>query len=252
MAARRAPPAAHGLGHLSPCQLFALCCALELLAAFIFTRGFLVTRLELLDRSDCADVAGQSVGTHAPAGPIVGCCSPPQFNKTVILIIDALRDDFVVGRPGQRAQSHVGRMPQLLQLVHRAGQAQAGLLARFTADNPAITTSRLKALLTGSVPTLLDLGDSFAAQQLREDNLVSQLMAAGRRLVFMGDDSWRAMLPTGWASAHFFPSLVVHDLHTVDDGVWEASACHPLLPLLHSSSTCLQAQGPPPEPFQAT
>lgn len=54
---------------------------------------------------------------------------------------------------------------------------------QMTADIPTITMSRLKALVTGNLPTFLDVGESFAASQVNEDNIVEQLREAGKRLV---------------------------------------------------------------------
>lgn len=37
----------------------------------------------------------------------------------------------------------------------------------------------------------------------------------------MGDDTWMQLAQGSFAEAYPFPSFNVHDLHTVDDGVWE-------------------------------
>ncbi|ETE60981.1 hypothetical protein L345_13271, partial [Ophiophagus hannah] len=42
---------------------------------------------------------------------------------------------------------------------------------------------------------------------------------AGRKVVFMGDDTWEGLFPQAFHRAHFFPSFNVKDLHTVDDGI---------------------------------
>jgi hypothetical protein len=43
--------------------------------------------------------------------------------------------------------------------------------------------------------------------------------------VVMGDDTWMQLAKDVFAEAHPYPSFDVHDLHTVDDGVWEVSPC---------------------------
>lgn len=59
----------------------------------------------------------------------------------------------------------------------------------------------------------------------KSDNALScaadQLAAAGRRLAFVGDDTWMQLFPSQFADAAPFPSFNVQDLHTVDNGVWE-------------------------------
>ena len=50
--------------------------------------------------------------------------------------------------------------------------------------------------------------------------------AAGRAVVFMGDDTWDALFPRSFTRSYPFPSFNVKDLHTVDDGVIRcARAC---------------------------
>ena len=50
---------------------------------------------------------------------------------------------------------------------------------------------------------------------------MDQLAAAGRQLAFVGDDTWMQLFPTQFAgSQQPFPSFNVHDLDTVDNGVW--------------------------------
>ena len=64
-----------------------------------------------------------------------------------------------------------------------SAQPAAARVFRFVADPPTTTTQRLKSLATGSLPTFFDVSSSFAAGALRDDNLVDQLHAAGRKLV---------------------------------------------------------------------
>ena len=73
----------------------------------------------------------------------------------------------------------------------------------------------------GGLPTFVDVGASFGAPALREDNLVRQLAVHGRRLAVLGDDTWMQLFPDAatFAMAHPFPSFDVQDLYTVDDGV---------------------------------
>lgn len=47
----------------------------------------------------------------------------------------------------------------------------------------------------------------------------SFLAASGRRVVFMGDDTWEGLFPKMFFRSYFFPSFNVKDLHTVDNGI---------------------------------
>ena len=79
---------------------------LQLLAVFIFTKGFLLARYEVHEKSKC------SIRPEAPSGSsqilqeeheqpqgTSMCWSTPRFQKVVVLVIDALRYDFVAFDP---------------------------------------------------------------------------------------------------------------------------------------------------------
>ncbi|GIL64387.1 hypothetical protein Vafri_18224 [Volvox africanus] len=86
----------------------------------------------------------------------------------------------------------------------------------------------------GGLPTFLDVGQSFSAAAISEDNLLAQMHARGMRVVVMGDDTWAQLAPLHYyAACHPYPAFNVRDLHTVDDGVWQVRGC----PLLHESSS---------------
>ena len=86
--------------------------------------------------------------------------------------------------------------------------------------------------MTGSLPTFVDAGANFASTAIEEDSLISQLVAAEKKVVFMGDDTWVNLFPDSFAHAHPFDSFNVEDLHTVDNGVIEH-----LFPYLHPSNS---------------
>ena len=170
-----------------PWRLLATFTALHAAAVALFSSGFLLTRVELTQRSRCND-DGCGVGARvaqephdrrqcvpeadkqctdgrfdaasardasktaahwkpgqpdnqAEAGTVTsGCCGQPQYSKTLWLIIDALRFDFVLHEPAALGLSseqgdaalgmdpppphdppplppHVQRMPELLSLA---------------------------------------------------------------------------------------------------------------------------------------
>ena len=98
-------------------------------------------------------------------------------------------------------------------------QGDAALLASFPADPPTTTMQRIKALLSGSLPTFLDVGSVFSGGLITEDNVVSQAMAAGKRVGAIGDDTWEQLFPSSLNLSQPFASFNVKDLHTVDAGV---------------------------------
>lgn len=96
---------------------------------------------------------------------------------------------------------------------------------------------RVKALLTGSLPTFLDVGSVFAGGEIREDNVLLQAMRNGMRVGAVGDDTWTQLFPPSSQAAlnlsHPYPSLNVHDLDTVDDGVAAVWSSLPPRQLMH-------------------
>ncbi|KAJ8507425.1 hypothetical protein ONZ45_g10209 [Pleurotus djamor] len=88
-------------------------------------------------------------------------------------------------------------------------------------DPPTATLQRIKAITTGSLPTFVDIGSNFGGSSILEDSIIARLKAAGKRLAFMGDDTWMTVFPDSFNPnmTHPFDSFNVEDLHTVDRGV---------------------------------
>ena len=84
----------------------------------------------------------------------------------------------------------------------------------FVADAPTTTTQRLAALATGGLPSFFDVSNAFSAGALADDNLLSQLAAAGKRPVrsrlSLGAGGWsvcRAAARAAAAAWHPTPAL---------------------------------------------
>lgn len=194
---------------------------------YYFLDGFLLTRVQLSETSKCNDFPS---GTDYQEG----CWGPKQFSKAVIIVVDALRFDFMWSSAaghrssgaGNSSQYYLNQMPAFRHLALREGWTT--LFYEGVADPPTTTMQRLKALTTGVLPTFIDVGSNFNSGAVNEDNWVAQLGGTG---AFVGDDTWGALFPEeNWAKAVPFPSFDVKDLNTVDAGV-EAN----LLPMLRRS-----------------
>lgn len=178
-----------------------------------FTLGFLLSRDVLPNIAECGSSHDSS-------------CVLPRFNKAVILVIDALRFDFVIPVDESREYYH-NNFPILYDLA----QEDSGVLLKFIADPPTTTLQRLKGLTTGSLPTIIDAGSNFNGDAIDEDNWLLQLRKINKTIAFMGDDTWTALFDEYIDPKLNFPydSLNVWDLHTVDNGVIEH-----LFPLLEN------------------
>ncbi|XP_069865457.1 GPI ethanolamine phosphate transferase 3 isoform X4 [Dipodomys merriami] len=191
----------------------------------LFTSGFLLTRLELTNQSSCHEPPGPGSLPWGSQGKPGACWMASHFSRVVLVLIDALRFDFA-----QPQRSHVpGKSPVSLPFLGKLGSLQKILeiqphharLYQSLVDPPTTTMQRLKALTTGSLPTFIDAGSNFASHAIVEDNLIKQLTSAGKRIVFMGDDTWKDLFPGAFSQAFFFSSFNVRDLHTVDNGILE-------------------------------
>ncbi|CAI2185548.1 2541_t:CDS:2 [Funneliformis geosporum] len=194
---------------------------LHLGGLFLFTRGFLLTRLVLDHKSQCSEtplLKGQD-----PLTTFDSCWYPTQFKKAVVIIVDALRFDFAASHTNDTIDDtfphYLNKLPIFHELLN--SQPSHALLFQFIADAPTTTLQRLKALTTGTLPTFIDAGSNFAGSSIEEDNLIDQLFRQGKKIAFMGDDTWVSLFPDQLEKnmTHPFPSFNVWDLHTVDNGI---------------------------------
>ncbi|KAF8579051.1 hypothetical protein K439DRAFT_1663402 [Ramaria rubella] len=187
---------------------------------YLFTRGFLLTRLSLTNISSCP--------TSGPA-----CTLPPTHTRMVLLIIDALRFDFVSSNPASTPSPHYHHVLTLPSQLTAQDPTRSFIFNTY-ADPPTATLQRIKGIMTGSLPTFVDAGSNFGGSQIAEDSLVLQMRKAGRKIAFMGDDTWITVYPSSFVPNMTFPfdSFNVEDLHTVDEGVIAN-----IFPLLESNKT---------------
>ncbi|ETP43821.1 hypothetical protein F442_09512 [Phytophthora nicotianae P10297] len=216
------------MGH----RVLAALLVLHAAALYLFTTGFFLTRFEVSDLSSCqaspSDI--NAVPTHlrggheedlpsSDDGASEGCWMPRRFRRVVFVVIDALRFDFAAtGSSAQQSSFYSDRLPILNETL--ISEPEHALLLKFVADPPTMTMQRLKGLTTGSLPTFLDIKDNMAASsQIVEDNLLRQLRAQQRGVVFMGDDTWDSLYAREFTRKFAFDSFNVKDLHSVDRGV---------------------------------
>nr|XP_039271135.1 GPI ethanolamine phosphate transferase 3-like [Styela clava] len=195
-------------------SLFLNCLILSISLA-LFTRGFLLMRLEIDRKTPSCQSDFPSIEDD------ISSCqnSHFKFKKLVVMIIDALRYDFA-SFDEDRAMQMIfhNKMPIFNDLMKKEGCENARLW-RFWADAPTTTMQRIKGLTTGSLPTFIDLSKNFASSEITEDNILDQFIASGKNITFMGDDTWMNLFPGRFNKAFPYPSFDVKDLHLVDNGV---------------------------------
>ncbi|KAF7981013.1 hypothetical protein HWV62_35853 [Athelia sp. TMB] len=180
----------------------------HLVGLYLFTSGFLLTRLSLAEKTTCD-----------PRDP-TSCTLPATHSRLVFLIIDALRFDFISPSPPSPSSPY---HHNVLTLPHTFSKKfpDRSFIFDAHADPPTTTLQRLKGLTTGSLPTFIDMGSNFAGSSVVEDSIINQMESAGKKIAFMGDDTWLSVFPTSFSSNMTYPyeSFNVEDLHTVDTGV---------------------------------
>lgn len=184
--------------------LMASLAILQFIAIAFFSKGFLLTRTVL---DNVAEVP-------------VALANKPKYEKMVVLVVDALRFDFVIPVD----ESQLGYSPNyhnnLRVLYDEASRSDNSLLLKFIADPPTTTLQRLKGLTTGSLPTFIDAGSNFNGEVIEEDNIIKQLFLHNKRILFAGDDTWDALFNPFLSNSSIpYESLNVWDLDTVDNGV---------------------------------
>lgn len=216
--------------HVLAFALFAWIVFVHIASLSLFTRGFLLTRLALPNKSACS--------------PASECTLPPTHRRAVILVIDALRFDFLAplsAVPSPPSPHYHG----VLTLPRELSAAEPGHSFLFNAhsDPPTATLQRIKGITTGSLPTFVDIGASFSPSAIEEDSFVAQLRAAGKKIAFAGDDTWLTAFSNPFERNMSFPydSFNVEDLHSVDNGV-----IRHLFPLLDSNNGAV-SRGSEPE-----
>lgn len=178
---------------------------LQFIAIAFFTRGFLLTRQVLNNVSQySSDLQYQ-----------------PKFKRSVVLIVDALRFDFVIPVEEDLANPYYhNNINVLYDTFSNRNSKDSSILLKFIADPPTTTLQRLKGLTTGSLPTFIDAGSNFNGDTIEEDNIIKQLYENDREVLFVGDDTWDALFnPFLSNNSVPYESLNVWDLDTVDNGV---------------------------------
>lgn len=187
--------------------LMAYIMLVHLVGLGVFTYGFLLTRLTIPDVSP----------SYSASNPMP---MEPTHSKAVIIVIDALRTDFISPyhtSPASPFHHGVLSLPAELSV----SQPSHSLIFNAYSDPPTTTMQRIKGITTGSLPTFIDAGANFASTAITEDSIISQLVSANKSIAFMGDDTWMNLFPNAFTQAYPYDSFNVEDLHTVDNGVIE-------------------------------
>lgn len=127
--------------------------AFYIIGIYIFTQGFLLNRLVVPKTSTCNDSLAFStlLNTHGEkVANINSCWRPARFKKAVLVVIDALRYDFMLYNESlgvKKALSFQNKLSVIHELLKR--KPRNGRIFQFVADPPTTTMQRIKGLTTG-------------------------------------------------------------------------------------------------------
>lgn len=182
----------------------------------LFINGFFLTRISRSESSNCTNCHDwRSCNVEEIIKDSINSADicPEQRGKIVLLIVDALKYDFINWHDNLKHVSyHKNKIPIVNELLKK--QPSNSRLYKCIADPPTTTMQRLKAITTGTLPTFIDIGSNFASEEITEDNFINQNIDRG--IVFMGDDTWTNLFPGKFLRQFPSPSFNVWDLDTVD------------------------------------
>ncbi|XP_070563098.1 GPI ethanolamine phosphate transferase 2-like [Ptychodera flava] len=185
-----------------------LCLLIEIAGMYIFFKGFFPVKTAIPGRATLADLPDEPIDLDQQNQTENGSLKPA-FGKLVIMLIDAMRADFVFG--GKAGQ----HMPFTSGLISE-GKTMS-FLAK--ANPPTVTMPRIKAITTGGIPGFIDVVLNLESSALVEDNIISQLYHANRTVVFYGDDTWLKLFPEFFTRSEGTTSFFVTDYTEVDNNV---------------------------------
>lgn len=142
------------------------------------------------------------------------------FDKLVLIVVDALGSEFIptIRDESVRFTSQATSMPFIEEKI-RSGQA-LGMVAK--AATPTVTMPRVKALLSGTIPSFIDIAYNLAADvsNFQDDNFIKIAKASNKSIVFYGDDTWLALFKRNtFTRVEETFSFFASDYTTVDTNV---------------------------------
>ncbi|EGC34499.1 hypothetical protein DICPUDRAFT_153293 [Dictyostelium purpureum] len=172
----------------------------QVLGIFMFSQGFFPRKTSLQGYNSFDNYENSCTDGNIQV--------EPQFGKMVFMVVDAFRSSFLFG------EDQLGM--NFTRSLIDSGRAHA-YIAR--ADAPTVTLPRVKALVSGGIPSFVDFINNFNSKTLTDDNLLHQLKNSNRSMLFFGDDTWLKLFPDHFKRFDGTTSFYVADTVEVDNNV---------------------------------
>ncbi|KAI5966293.1 LAS21 [Candida pseudojiufengensis] len=177
----------------------------NLLGFILFLKGFFPSKVVLPGLGTFLQDENQS--------PFLNERKQPQFEKIILMVVDAMRSDFCFGEDSNFKFLH--------QLINE------GHAIPFTAfsNPPTVTLPRLKGISSGETPSFLDailnVADDYDNTQglHAQDSWIKQYKNLNKTINFFGDDTWLKLFPNEFSEFEGTNSFFVSDFTEVDNNV---------------------------------
>ncbi|XP_015438915.1 PREDICTED: GPI ethanolamine phosphate transferase 2 [Dufourea novaeangliae] len=133
----------------------------------------------------------------------------PMVKRVILMVIDALRWDFITGSIGKVA------MPITSSLIANS----SACLFQTKVHPPTVTMPRIKAITTGVIPSFIDVALNFGSKPVTGDNVLLQAKKYGYKSVFYGDETWLTLFPSVFERYDSTTSFIVTDFTEVDNNI---------------------------------
>ncbi|CAF4009305.1 unnamed protein product, partial [Rotaria sordida] len=133
-------------------------------------------------------------------------------HHVIIMLIDALRSDYVFNRNDSF----------YLKSIEKLEENGKAISVELRSHTPTVTLPRLKALLTGTIPSFWDLIYNYNSTKLELDNILIQykIKYPSNKIIFYGDDTWIKLFPDKiFSRSQGLQSFFVTDYEQIDINV---------------------------------
>ncbi|PVU98026.1 hypothetical protein BB561_000130 [Smittium simulii] len=179
----------------------------KIFGIFFFINGFFPFKLPVEGKSTHSTLIKDAISTSK-----VHDVPEPVYDRLVIMVVDALRNDFVFGQNSSM---------EFTRRLLSTGKAR-GYTA--LASIPTVTLPRINALTTGTLPgyvdavlNLIDSHKSSTDSAKQDDSIIWQFVNNAKKKVYMfGDDTWLRLFPNSFTMHEGTNSFYVQDTTIVD------------------------------------
>uniref|UniRef100_T1JP07 Uncharacterized protein n=1 Tax=Strigamia maritima TaxID=126957 RepID=T1JP07_STRMM len=162
-----------------------------------------------------SNIEGFAVKKDLPTEPITNSKDSTEIpyafslNNLVLIVIDALRTDFVTNNKSETNFPYLNKMLDEKKAISFNAKAH----------HPTVTLPRIKAITSGGIPGFMDVVFNFHSSEFEEDNIVTQSVLNGKNVLFYGDGTWLRLFPHHFKRSEGTTSFFVSDYTEVDNNV---------------------------------